>query len=161
MANLRHRAQLPRNSSLYQLYSDHLQTYLTDCYMTSMPFLDLVRARRELRIVRSIQYKLIKHKLTLRKTDKSGVLHIGRTMDYEQKAIKYREKTGAYEELFANPLNETFAKTVHLLNRLENTKQITSKQKNQMLPIRDKVQLAYMYNLPKAHKVGERRKSFT
>jgi len=121
--------------------------------MAPLPFMDLLRARRELRIVRSIRYKLIKYKLILRKTDKSGVLHIGHAQDYQRKAIEYRQKTGAYEELPTNPLNQTFYKVIQVLNKLETTKKILPKQKNKMLPIRKKTELAYMYTVPKSHKV--------
>ena len=153
MANLRHRPQLSRTSPLYKIYSDRLQTYLTSQYMASLSFIDLVRARRELRLVRSIRYKLNKYKLILRRTDKSGILHIGQAQDYQQKAVEYRQKTHAYEELPTNPLNETFSKVIQLLNKLQTTNKIKVYQQDKMKPIREKTELAYMYFIPKAHKV--------
>jgi hypothetical protein len=153
MANLEGRPRLSRASPLYNIYSDRLKAYLTHCYMASIPFIDVLRTRRELRIVRSIRYKLRKYKLILRKTDKSGVLHIGQAIDYQRKAILYRQKTGAYEELPTNPLNDTFYKVIQLLNKLQTTQKIIPKQQDKMKPIRNKIELAYMYFLPKAHKV--------
>jgi len=128
--------------------------------MAPIPFIDLLRARRELRIVRSIRYKLIKYKLVLRRTDKSGVFHIGQAQDYHRKAMEYFRKTGAYQQLRVNPLNESFFKVIQLLNKLETTKKIKVCQKDKMKPIREKIELAYIYFIPKVHKVKfiERKK---
>ncbi|CAF1241717.1 unnamed protein product [Rotaria sordida] len=82
---------------------DRLQAYLTHRYMASIPFIDI---------------------LVLRKTDKSGVLHIGQAIDYRRKAMEYRQKTCAYEELSTNPLNDTFYKVIQLLNKLLTAKDI-------------------------------------
>lgn len=90
----------------------------------------------------------------LRPTDKSGVLHIGSVSDYERKAAEYRAKTGAYCELSSNPLNEIFDKVTHLLHDLKSKKRISVKQHNKMMPDRTKVHLAYMYFVPKTHKVN-------
>ncbi len=160
MTNLEGRPRLPRNSPLFKIYSERLLAYLTDRYMAPIPFIDLLRARRELRIVRSIRYKLIKYKLVLRRTDKSGVFHIGQAQDYHRKAMEYFRKTGAYQQLRANPLNESFFKVIQLLNKLETTKKIKVCQKDKMKAIREKIELAYIYFIPKVHKVKfiERRK---
>jgi hypothetical protein len=91
------------------MYSDRLRAYLTDRYMASLPFIDLLRARRELRIVRSIRYKLIKYKLVLHRTDKSGVLYTGQVQDYHRKAKEYRQKPGAYEQWRIQKISEGVA----------------------------------------------------
>ncbi len=153
MSNLKDPGKIPSTSPLYKFYSDHLRTYLLDLYMTPLPLIDQLRARRELKIVKSIQRKLKKYKLILRETDKSGVFHIGRAIDYKQKAAKYRQDTGAYEELNVNPFNEIIYNVTHLLNQLKAMNKIADHQRMKMVPVRDKTQLAYMYFLPKSHKV--------
>ena len=122
--------------------------------MAPLSLYDEIRARRELRLVKSIRRKLKKHKLVLRPTDKSGVFHIGSASDYERKAIEYRSKTGAYTELSSDPLREIVDKVDRVLNNLRSKKHILVKQYDKMKPDRQKVHLAYMYFVPKAHKVN-------
>jgi hypothetical protein len=43
---------------------------------------------------------------------------------------------------------------IHLLNQLQTDDKIKLYQKEKMLPIQNKTQLAYMYFLPKPHKVN-------
>jgi hypothetical protein len=153
MSNPKDPDHIPQNALLYTLYSDRLRTYLTDRYMTPLPLMDQIRALRELKLVKSIRQKLIKYKLILRETDKSGVLHIGRAIDYERKAAEYRQKTGAYEQLTSNPFNDIIYRVTHLLNQLKASKKISEWQRLKLVPIRDKTELAYMYFIPKPHKV--------
>ncbi|CAF4050299.1 unnamed protein product [Rotaria sp. Silwood2] len=148
------RPGLPKTLLMYKFYSERLRIYLLRRYMTPLPLMDHLRARRELKLVKSIGRKLKKYKLILRETDKSGVLHIGHARDYERKAIEYREKTGAYEELTSNPLDEIFYQVIQLLNKLRSTKKISVSQHVKMMPIRNKIEVAYMYFLPKPHKKG-------
>jgi len=121
--------------------------------MATLSLSDQIRALRELKIVQSIRRKLIKHKLILRETDKSGVLHIGRASDYERKAAEYRQKTGAYEQLTSNPFNDLICTVTRSLNQLKSIKKIQEWQRLKMVPVRDKTELAYMYFIPKPHKV--------
>jgi hypothetical protein len=144
---------IPVTSPLYKLYFDRLRIYLLDLYISPLPLIDQIRARRELRLVRSIRRKLVKYKLLLRQTDKSGVLHIGHACDYERKAAKYRQETGAYEELQENPFSDIIVNATHLLNQMQATKKISEAQRLKMTPTRHKTHLAYMYFLPKPHKV--------
>jgi hypothetical protein len=65
----------------------------------------------------------------------------------------YQQKTQAYVELPSNPLMETFYKVVRLLNDLNSKKQIRVWQYKQMMPQKDKIKLAYLYFIPKSHKV--------
>lgn len=90
----------------------------------------------------------------LRITDKSGIFHIGHKKDYERKAEAYREKTKAYMEVTSNPLWEIFNKAVHLLNDLRSKKHLFAYQHDKMMPKRDEVELAFLYFLPKPHKVN-------
>ena len=135
------------------VYSDRLQNSLIHRYMNPLPLMDQLRARRELKLIKSIRRKLKTHKLIIRQTDKSGVFYIGRTIDCKRKAMEYRQKTNAYEELSSNPLNEIFDQVIQLLNKLRSVNRIKERQKFSMIPNRDKVELACMYFLPKAHKV--------
>jgi hypothetical protein len=124
MSNSKNLPSIPLVSSLYKLYSDRLRACLTHSYMNTLPLRDQIRALRELKIAQSIRRKLIKYKLVLRETDKSGVLHIGRAVDYQRKAAEYRQKTGSYEELPSNPFNDIICIVTRLLNQLKATKKI-------------------------------------
>ncbi|CAM4986523.1 unnamed protein product [Rotaria socialis] len=104
--------------------------------------------------MKSIQHRLKKGTYILRETDKSGIFHIGNLADYEKKAEAYRQKTGAYIELDSNPLWSVFDKVTLLLNDLRSKKNILSWQLDKMMLKREKVQLAYLYFIPKPHKAG-------
>ena len=155
MSNLIHIPRIPSTAQVFKLYSERLRAYLTLRYMAPLSSIDRIRTRRELSLVKSIRRKLKKYKLILRQTDKSGVFHIGQEMDYEQKATEYRIKTGAYEELPSspNPSNDVFYRVIRLLNQLRSADKIKEWQKKKMMPIRDETELAYMYFVPKTHKV--------
>ena len=57
-------------------------------------------------------------------------------------------------ELSENPLPEILTRVTHLSNDLLSKKQImVKKHYEQMMPDRKKVELSYMYFVPKAHKV--------
>ncbi|CAM4791847.1 unnamed protein product, partial [Rotaria magnacalcarata] len=70
------------------------------------------------------------------------------------KAEAYRQKTGAYIELNSNPLWSVFDEVILLLNDLRSKKYILSWQLDKMMPKREKIQLAYLYFIPKPHKPG-------
>lgn len=153
---LQDHCHVPSNASIIKILSKDLNEQLISCHISPLSMYDDSRAHQELNMVRSIRRKLKKAKLILRETDKSGVFHIGSKDDYERKAIEYRTKTGAYVELSENPLPDILSKVTHLLNDLAAKKQITiKKQYEQMMPDRKKVELSYMYFVPKAHKVTD------
>ena len=104
--------------------------------------------------MKAIQRKLARNKLILRVTDKSNILYICRSIDFDQKAQAYREKTNAYEELPSNPLEEILYRVTRRLNNLRAKGLTQANQHEKMMPKRDKVRLAYMYFNPKVHKVG-------
>jgi hypothetical protein len=58
--------------------------------MTPISYLNTYRARKELTIMKSIQFRLKKEKYILRVTEKNGIFHLGHVTDYEQKAEVYR-----------------------------------------------------------------------
>jgi hypothetical protein len=136
----------------------HYESYLHDClvcrYTAALPLVDQIRAYREFHTAKSIVRKLRQAKLTLRQTDKSGILHIGRASDYQRKAAIYRSKTRAYEQLASNPREDVFHRVVRALNNLKSSGQISEWQRSKMTPLRSNTELAYQYFLPKVHKVN-------
>ncbi len=53
----------------------------------------------------------------------------------------------------SDPLWTVFEKVVHLLNNLRSKDQTRAWELDKMMPKRDKVALAYLYFIPKPHKV--------
>ena len=134
--------------------SHQVAVYICERYMASMPYLHIHRAQRELKLVKSIQHRLKRSKQILRVTDKSGIFHLGDAKDYAQKVQDHRQKTGAYVELESDPLWVVFDKVVYLLNDLRSKKHILAWQLQKMMPKREKVELGYLYFIPKPHKVA-------
>ena len=135
-------------------FSRQMETQLHQRYMASLSFRDIYRTRKEFKLIQSIESRLKKENYILRVTDKSGIFHLGLATDYEQKAEAYRQKTQAYMELTSDPLWTAFDKVVHLLNSLRTKDQIRAWQLEKMMPKRDKIALAYLYFIPKPHKVS-------
>ena len=108
--------------------------------MTPISYLSIYRARKELQLMKSIKWRVKQGNYILRMTDKSGIFHLGRTQ--------------AYIELSTNPLSTPFYKVVHLFNELRSKNYIKAGQLDKMMPKRDKVTLAYLYFIPKPHKVS-------
>jgi hypothetical protein len=135
---------MPNQSIIIKQFSQQLETYLTQRYMAPLSYLNIYSARKELKLIKSIQFRIKKEKYILRVTDKSGIFHLGHAKDYQQKAEAYRQKTGAYIELATDPLWTVFDKVVHLLNDLRSKEQIRVWQLDKMMPKRDKVVLAYL-----------------
>ncbi len=144
---------MPNASAIIKQFSQQLATCLHDRYMAPISYLNIYRARKERKIIKSIQSRIKKANYILRVTDKSGIFHLGHATDYEQKAEAYRQKTDAYIELESDPLSIVFDKVIHLFNDLRSKKHILAWQFDQMMPKRDKVALAYLYLIPKPHKV--------
>jgi hypothetical protein len=145
---------MPNTSTIIKQFTQSLTTCLYDRYMAPISYVNTYRARKELKSIKSIQFRLKKANYILRVTDKSGIFHLGHAIDYEQKAEAYRQKTGAYIELESNPLWTVFDKVVHFLNQLRSKDNIRVWQLKKMLPKREKVALAYLYFIPKPHKVN-------
>jgi len=145
---------MPNTSTIIKKFSQSLGTCLYDRCMAPMFHLNTYRVRKEFKLIKSIQFRLKKANYILRVTDKSGSFHLGHATDYEQKAEAYRKKTGTYIELESNPLWTLFDKVVHFLNELRSKDHIRVWQLKKMLPKREKVDLAYLYFIPKPHKVN-------
>ncbi|CAF1349920.1 unnamed protein product [Didymodactylos carnosus] len=150
---LQYRFHIPPKSSIIQQLSNHLERIFYQQYTTSLSYLDIYRIRKDIKLVHSIKRKLRKAHCILRMSDKSGVFRIGRTIDYNKKVEKYQKDTDAYIELSSNPLMETFEKVVRLLNDLHTKRQITARQHKRMMPDKKKIKLAYLYFIPKPHKL--------
>jgi hypothetical protein len=149
--------------SNYQIMTDlsaQLKTQLHQCYALSLSSRDVLRTRKDVRIMKSIRRKLKRNKLILRITDKSHIIYICRAIDFEKKVQAYRDKTKAYQELTSNPLEEILYKVTRLLNDLRAKNRIQANQHEDMVPKRAKVRLAYMYFNPKVHKVKTKLCSF-
>ena len=144
---------MPNTSPVITELSRQIETYLHQRYMAPLSYCDIYRIQREYNLIQSIQSRLRKGKFILRVSDKSGIFHIGHATDYEQKAAAYRQKTGAYIELEDDPFWMMFDKVVCLLNHLLSKDHIRVWQLNKLMPKRNKVQLAYLYFIPKSHKV--------
>ena len=127
-------------------------------FSSSLSYHDIHRTRKDLKLVLSIKRKLKKLPIIIRPSDKSGVIHIGYKRDYDQKVLQYQEKTKAYVQLSSNPLMETFYKVIRLLNELSGKNQIKVWQYKKMRPDQKKIQLAYLYFIPKPHKVIQKFK---
>jgi hypothetical protein len=152
-ADLHRRHGLPTKSTILKKFSEQLETMLNQQFSTPLSYHDIHRTRRDLKMVHSIQRKLKKLPVIIRESDKSGILHIGYKSDYDRKVLLYQEKTNAYVELPSNPLTDTFYKVVRLLNDLSTKKQVRVWQQKKMMPDQKKIELAYLYFLPKPHKV--------
>ncbi|CAF4914618.1 unnamed protein product, partial [Rotaria socialis] len=57
-------------------------------------------------------------------------------------------------QLSTNPLNDIYRRVIGLLNQLRSQNQIREWQKQKLIPVQNKIELAYMYFLPKPHKKG-------
>ncbi len=135
-------------------FSNCLETIFNERHLTcSLSYLDLYRIRNDIKLIHSIKRKLHKAACIIRVSDKSGVFHIGSKSDYDRKVLLYQDKTNAYVELPFDPLMETFYNVVRLLNDLNSKKQMRVWQYNRMMPNKEKIELAYLYFIPKSHKV--------
>ncbi|CAF1501889.1 unnamed protein product [Adineta ricciae] len=140
------------------LFFISLKNLLTELYTAKLSSNLFRRSRREYMLTRSIQRMLrsSQQHVVLRRTDKSKVFHLGSLGDYEQKAVSYMMKTGAYEEVDNGkcPLADNLSAVIELLDKLLKCKAINMRQWSAMMPNRSKVELGHLYFLPKPHKIG-------
>ncbi|CAM4846981.1 unnamed protein product [Rotaria magnacalcarata] len=107
------------------------------------------------RIVKRLKYKIHLANTVLRKTDKSKVFHLGKVEHYQKKSEEYMDNTKAYQCLGAiDPLPDLIQRTNKYLLDLRLAKWITQKQYEQLSIKPNEVELAHLYYLPKAHKLG-------
>ncbi|CAF1953820.1 unnamed protein product [Rotaria magnacalcarata] len=140
-------------SKIFKQFSQRLLACLMLHYMTSLPFIEHVRTQRDLQTVKLIRRKLKNSQLLLRETARGGNLYGNHMNEFEEKAVEYRMKTGAHEELSSSPIEEILSKVTHLLNDLYvKARQLSFQQYKKMIPSRLTVELVYMYYNPKTHK---------
>ncbi|CAF3467602.1 unnamed protein product [Rotaria socialis] len=150
---LTEKCHINAKSNIFKQFSERLQACLMLHYMTPLPFIEHLRAQRDLQTMKLIRRKLKKNQLLLRETDKGGNLYVAHLNEFEEKAADYRLKTGAYEELSSSPIEEILNKVTRLLNDLHaKPSQLSPAQYKKMIPSRLTVELAYMYYNPKTHK---------
>ncbi|CAF1097900.1 unnamed protein product [Rotaria magnacalcarata] len=152
--DLNHRHAIPLKALEIKHFCTDLETIFNERYTSTLSYLDIYRIRKDIKFIHSIKRKLRKTDSIIRVTDKSGIFHIGSTVDYDEKIEKYQAKTNAYIQLSSDPLMNTFYKVVSLLNNLRIKQQITQWQHTKMMPDKNKIQLAYLYFIPKPHKTG-------
>ncbi|CAM4825035.1 unnamed protein product [Rotaria magnacalcarata] len=152
--DLNHRHAIPLKALEIKHFCTDLETIFNERYTSTLSYLDIYRIRKDIKFIHSIKRKLRKTDSIIRVTDKSGIFHIGSTVDYDEKIEKYQAKTNAYIQLSSDPLMNTLYKVVSLLNNLRIKQQITQWQHTKMMPDKNKIQLAYLYFIPKPHKTG-------
>ena len=133
-----------------------LRTLLDQFYTKPLPRRLLARAQRDHQMVQSIRRVLQKKNIVLQKTDKSKVLHLASAASYQQKALEYMQKTNAYKEIEGgnNPCLNHVREVLALIDPLLKRKAIDlSLWKQKMRPNITNIELAYLYFIPKPHKV--------
>ncbi|CAF4970036.1 unnamed protein product, partial [Rotaria socialis] len=83
---------IPLTATIIGKFSQQLETSLHQQYMIPLSYLNIYRIRKEFKLMKSIQHRLKKGNYILREIDKSGIFHIGNSVDYEKKAEAYRQK---------------------------------------------------------------------
>ena len=107
-----------------------------------------IRAQRE--------HKMVRPDIVIRRTDKSKVFYIGKAADFERKAQEYMLKTEAYQEITSgrSPLTDSLRTVQTLLDYFVTKNVLTKKQRNQLCPKLDKLELGHYLGMPKPHKVN-------
>jgi hypothetical protein len=115
------------------------------------------RVQREYKIVQYIK-RLIRQRsdIVIRRTDKSKVFYIGKAADFERKAQEYMLKTEAYEEIENGrcPLADSLHAVQTLLDYFVMKNVLTKKQRNQLCPKLNNLELGHYHGIPKPHKVN-------
>lgn len=116
-----------------------------------------LHAQRQYKIVQSIQSLLRRQRsnIIICRTDKSKVFYIGKRNDFLCKTQEYMLKTQAYEEIINGrcPLATCLNAVQTLLEWLVQRNALTFKQRNQLLPNKNQLELSHYHALPKPHKV--------
>ena len=84
-----------------KLFFTSLKSLLRQLYTAKLPSKLFRCARQEYLLTKQIQHQLHSkcNKIVLRRTAKSKVFHLRSSDDYQEKAMKYMQKTCAYEEV--------------------------------------------------------------
>ncbi|CAM4976010.1 unnamed protein product [Rotaria socialis] len=137
LSGLPEKSCINAGSNIFKQFSERLLACLMFHYMAPLPFIEHIRAQRDLQTMKLIRRKLKKSQLLLRETDKGGNLYVAHLNEFEEKAADYRLKTGAYEELSSSPIEEILSKVTRLLNDLHaKPNQISSQQYKKIITSR-------------------------
>ena len=140
-------------STMIEQFCQQLLACLHARNIVPVSYLESHRARKEFKLIKSIQYRLKKHNYILRVADQSSIFHLSHATDDEQKAEAYQRKTAAYIALENDPLWTVFDKVVLLLNDLHAKNYLQAWQLEQMMPDRENIALAYLYFIPNTDRV--------
>ncbi|CAF4741691.1 unnamed protein product [Rotaria socialis] len=114
-------------------------------------------SRKLYRIVKRLQ-KLIRTQsdIIIRRIDKGEGFYLGRKTTMDMKTQEYMNKTEAYQVITADqcPLMNILHSVENLLDYLLKNKAITQDRRKKLLSDVNKLELAYLYTLPKIHKAG-------
>ena len=141
-----------------QEFSIDLKQLLQHLYTKEVARKLFIRAKREHRLIIDIRRYLRQNQhITLRRTDKSRVFHLGDANDYQGKVLQYMQDTEAYEEIISgiSPLAESYQQVISLLDYLYRAEKpsLSKKQYEYMYPKFDEIELGHLYFIPKPHKV--------
>ena len=121
------------------------------------------RAKQDYQMVKNIRRIRNKEDIVIQKTDKSKVIHLASAQNYHQKSMEYMQKTSAYKEIesglnpYMNHLRQVLALMDPLLQKGTTDFNIW---KQSMYPDAKSIELAYLYFIPKPHKVTISRNEF-
>ncbi|CAF4980623.1 unnamed protein product [Rotaria sp. Silwood1] len=134
-----------------------LEQTINDLYSKPLSSKLYRRARREYRKVKRLQ-KLLHRRpdIIACRIDKGEGFYFGNRAIMEYKTEEYMSKTEAYQEMITGrcPLADILRSTEAVLDYLVKKKTITKAQRDKLLPKMNKLELAYLYTLPKVHKAG-------
>ncbi|CAF3803647.1 unnamed protein product [Rotaria sp. Silwood1] len=134
-----------------------LEQTINDLYSKPLSSKLYRRARREYRKVKRLQ-KLLHRRpdIIACRIDKGEGFYFGNRAIMEYKTEEYMSKTEAYQEMITGrcPLADILRSTEAVLDYLVKKKTITNAQRDKLLPKMNKLELAYLYTLPKVHKAG-------
>ncbi|CAF2954629.1 unnamed protein product [Rotaria sp. Silwood2] len=135
-----------------------LQQIIHDLYCKRLPDKLYRHARCEYKQVKRLQ-KLLQHRrsnMMICRVDKSEGFYIGDKTIMEHKTLEYMNTTEAYQELTSDycPLADILQATTSVLDYFVKKNIITSAKRDKLLPNLDKLELPYLYPLPKIHKLG-------
>jgi hypothetical protein len=150
---IEHPHRMPKENQLFTQYSDHLLDYLNHAYATPLSYKDQLDTLEQAQIIGSIRQIITNMNLIIRLTDKGHNFYIGLASEFEEKVEKFFQDTNAFIELSENPFNEILDKVIQLLEKLQSNKRILKWQFKEMIPDRNKCELAHLYFNPKTHKV--------
>ncbi|CAF2215847.1 unnamed protein product [Rotaria magnacalcarata] len=146
---------IPTTDTRVKQAFQELKHLLSELYSSPLPRSLAVCSQQEYKFVRSIQQLLhCRTDIVIRRRDKSKVFYIGKAIDFERKAEEYMLKTEAYQAITngRSHLSDILCAVQTLLENLVRKQTLTSKQRNQISPKLNQLELGHYHGLPKPHK---------